>query len=94
MVSIDYPRLLLVGVGLVTVLALVVAASTSTTAFGVYNQRWDGAAELRELAEQSGADAVIVRNSRRYETVPATDTVAVILSPDAPYSAAAIDRLE
>lgn len=91
--DIDYPRALLVALGLAVMVALVVAASTSTAAFGAYNPAWDGAADLRATADAVGADGEVVLNTSRYEQVPATPTVAVVLSPDERYGPTEAARL-
>lgn len=88
------PRAILVVFAAVTFLALAVAASTSGTAFGAYNPAWDGASDLRERARAADTGSTIVRDVDEYPTGPAADgTVAVILSPDTPYTGAEIDRL-
>ena len=46
----SYPRVLLLALLVVTVGAIVVAASTSTAAFGAFNSDWDGTADLRDRA--------------------------------------------
>lgn len=84
--DIDYPRVLLVGLMVVAVVALVLAASTSSTAFGAYNSAWDGASSLRDVADSMGTDSTIVRNATRYDHLPAEGTIAVVLSPDRAYS--------
>lgn len=91
--EVDGPRALLVGLALVTLVALVVAASTSAASFGAYNRAWDGASALRGHAEAAGADPTVVRNTTAYERVPATGTVAVVLAPTRPYGPAAAARV-
>lgn len=81
----NYPRALLAAYAVVVVLALVVAGTTSSAAFGAYNPAWDGAADLRKVADDAGADATIVRNTSEYGSVDPEDSVAVVLSPDRPY---------
>lgn len=82
---VDYPRAVLGALLLATLLGLVVAASTSTVAFGLYNAAWDGASDLRTIAEAAGADPLIVQNTSAYRTVEPNGTVAVILAPDRRY---------
>ncbi|MFB6161785.1 MAG: DUF4350 domain-containing protein [Haloferacaceae archaeon] len=84
--DVDYPRAVLVGLAVATALALVVAASTSSAAFGAYNSAWDGAAGLRTAAEDAGAEPAVVLNTTRYGGVAAEETVAVVLSPDRAYT--------
>jgi hypothetical protein len=82
----DYPRLLLVALISVLALAFIIAASTSTAAFGVYNAAWDGASTLQNQADTAGASSEIALNTSAYETSDANQTVAVILSPAASYN--------
>lgn len=84
--DVAYPRALLSVLAMVVLVGIVIAASTSGTAFGVYNARWDGASELRRTAEGTGADATLLRNASRYRTLDASGSVALILSPDSSYS--------
>lgn len=81
----NYPRALLAAYALVVVLALLVAGTTTSAAFGAYNPAWDGASDLRTVAEATGAEAVVVRNTSTYGEQPARASVAVVLSPDRPY---------
>lgn len=84
------PRAVLLAVAAATVLALLVAASTSGVDFGAYNPRWDGASDLRTLA---GGDARVSLDAGDYATVPPTGAVAVVLSPDRPYEPGAARRV-
>lgn len=88
------PRSLLVAFGVVTVVAVVVAASTSTTAFGLYNAAWDGASDLRSSAEDAGATSTVARNTTAYAAQSPNETVAVVLSPDRAYGAGERQRIE
>lgn len=92
-VNLDYPRAVLVALGLVTAVALVFAAGTSTAAFGIYNPAWDGAADLRGVTDAVGADHEIVRNTNRYTTVPVNGTLVVILSPERGYGPNGTERI-
>lgn len=82
----DYPRLLLAGLVAAVLVGVVVSASTSAAAFGVYNTGWDGVSELRGLAEEAGAEPEVVTNTSRYATVDPEGTVAVVLSPERAYT--------
>lgn len=84
----DYPRALLAALAAVTVVALLVVASTSTAAFGTYNPAWDGASDLREVARDTGAEATVARNLEPYDDADPQGRVAVILAPEEPYSEA------
>jgi hypothetical protein len=89
----NYPRALLAGYTVVVAMALLVAGSTSATAFGAYNPAWDGASDLRSAAEDADAEPRVVRNVSEYEDVPAESSVAVVLSPDRAYEDRAAGRL-
>ncbi|WP_273836295.1 DUF4350 domain-containing protein [Halococcus sp. PRR34] len=91
--DVGYPQLVLVALTVVTVVGIVLAASTSSAAFGSYNDAWDGASELREQAEATGADGEIVRSTDRYANASPTGTVAVVLSPESGYGPRETDRL-
>ena len=91
--GLTYPQLVLVVLGVVVLLAVGVAASTSTAAFGTYNPAWDGTAELRTAADDAGLDLVVARETTAYDRVPANGTVAIVLSPDEPYDTADEERL-
>lgn len=83
--ELGYPRALLIALVGVAILAVVIGASTSGTAFGAYNVRWDGASELRSVAESAGTDSSLILNTTEYPTQNASGTVAVVLSPDRDY---------
>jgi hypothetical protein len=89
----DWPRVVLFGLAVVLVLSLVVAASTSSSAFGSYNSAWDGATDLRGMATDGGADARVVTNVSAYPTDDADGTVAVVLAPQEPYTETETARL-
>lgn len=91
--DIGYPQLVLVALMVVTVVGLVLAASSSSAAFGSYNDAWDGASELREQAQAAGADSEIVRNTSRYASGASNGTLAVVLAPESDYGPRETDRL-
>lgn len=91
--QLDWPQVVLLALAVVLVLSLLVAASTSTSAFGSYNSAWDGATDLRGMATDSGADARVVTNVSAYPTTDANGTVAVVLAPQEPYTDAETARL-
>lgn len=91
--DIDYPLALMVALGLAIVVALVVAASTSTAAFGAYNPAWDGASDLRAEADAVGAESEVVLNTTRYVHGQTDGTVAVVLSPAERYGPTEAARL-
>jgi hypothetical protein len=80
------PQLLLAALIVTVALTGVVAASTSQSAFGAYNPAWDGASDLRDLASDEGADPLVALNTTSYTTAEPNGTIAVILSPDEPYT--------
>jgi hypothetical protein len=74
-------------------LAIVVAATSSTAAFGAYNAAWDGASQLQTEATASGTESHLVSNTTAYGRFPAETTAALVLSPDRPYTDAEIRRI-
>ncbi|VTT87350.1 hypothetical protein DM2_684 [Halorubrum sp. DM2] len=78
------PRLVLYALALVLAVALVVAASTTTAAFGAYNVEWDGTSDFRELADQESESRVAL-GTGAYETADPNGTVAVALAPAREY---------
>jgi hypothetical protein len=91
--EVDYPRAVLAGLVVLVVLALGVAAGTSTVSFGAYNAAWDGASDLQGLAADQGAEAEIVTNASVYEDVEPNRTVALVLSPSSVYDRADRERI-
>ncbi|WP_348608933.1 DUF4350 domain-containing protein [Halobaculum rarum] len=89
----NYPRVLLAGLVAVLVVAVVFAGGTSAAAFGSYNPAWDGASQLRAVGADAGAEVTVLTNASEYDGVDPNGTVAVVLSPDRPYTAAERDRL-
>lgn len=85
--SIDYPRALLAALTLTVGVAIVVAASTSGAAFGLYNPAWDGTSALRSVADDAGAETTVARDTSTYAVGPANDSVAVVLAPETHYAA-------
>ncbi|UIO99758.1 DUF4350 domain-containing protein [Halobaculum sp. CBA1158] len=81
------PRWLLVGLIAALLLAGAVGASTSPADFGVYDADWDGAADLRGVAEAAGADVSIATETTAYADADPNGTIAVVLAPDRPYDA-------
>lgn len=59
----------------------VLGAATGTAAFGSHNPAWDGSADLRGLADDTGANIVIAEETDTYDTVEPSETVAVITHP-------------
>lgn len=84
--DLSVPQLLLVTLALTIAVTGVVAAGTSQTAFSTYNAAWDGASDLRELANEEGSAPVIALNTTEYTAVDPNEAVAIVLSPDEAYS--------
>jgi hypothetical protein len=84
--DVGYPQAALVALLLATLLGVGVAASTSTASFSVYNAKWDGASDLRELADAPNTTVELIQSTERYGGVTPSETVAIVLSPDDPYT--------
>ncbi|OSO94440.1 hypothetical protein B9H04_14280 [Halorubrum ezzemoulense DSM 17463] len=80
------PRLVLYALILTLSVAIVIAASTSTATFGGYNIDWDGTSEFRELADQQ-SESQIALETTAYERSNTSETTAIILAPEEPYTA-------
>lgn len=91
--DVDYPRALLVGLGAVIGVAIVVAASTSGSAFGPYNPAWDGTSELRSVAADGGADVRVLADASGYASVQPAGSVAVVIAPESRYGPEAAAEL-
>ncbi|SEP29818.1 hypothetical protein SAMN04487948_13715 [Halogranum amylolyticum] len=89
----NYPRLLLIALVGVVLLAFVIAASTSTAAFGIYNAAWDGASGMQTQADSVDTESKIALNTSIYTTANATGTVSVILSPETTYNQTETQRV-
>ena len=79
------PRLVLYALILTLSVAIVFAASTSTAAFGGYNIDWDGTSDFRELADQQ-SESRIALETTAYERSNTSETTAIILAPEEPYT--------
>lgn len=73
--------------------AFVVAASTSDAAFGAYNPAWDGTADLRATAAGDDVEPRIVRETATYDEFEPSETTAIVISPDRPYTEEEVQRL-
>jgi hypothetical protein len=91
--DLGYPQVVLVVLTVLAVGGLVLAASTSSVAFGSYNVGWDGASELRDEAHAVGTETAIVRNTSRYASGSPNGTLAVVFSPESDYGPAATDQV-
>lgn len=86
------PKLVLYALAITLGIGLVVAASTSSAAFGAYNVEWDGTSDFRELADTHGESQVSV-DTAAYETVDPNATVAVVLAPADSYDGTEATRV-
>ncbi|WP_394740299.1 DUF4350 domain-containing protein [Natronococcus roseus] len=93
--GIDWPAALLVALGAVVVIGLFVAATTSSAAFGPYNPAWDGTDDFREVIQtDDDVEGELIRETHRYEEVPAEETTAIVVAPDEPYGATDAARVQ
>jgi len=79
------PRVLLAALTGAVVVALLVGAGTSSASLGAYNTGWDGTSQVSAAAEASGTSTTVARNVSAYSTVPANQSLAVVLSPEESY---------
>jgi hypothetical protein len=80
---------------LVVLATLVTATATSAASFSPYNDQWQGGSELQTIATGVGVKSDVTLNVGAYGRTPPPGTVAVVLSPDRPYTAdeaAAVER--
>jgi hypothetical protein len=89
----DLPTVVAVALGVCLAATILWAGSTSVAAFSAYNSEWNGTSELRGQAGAVGAEATVVTDTEQYGDVPPSGTVAVVLSPDDPYTDAETERL-
>lgn len=91
--STSVPNVVLAVLVLAVVASLVVAASTSSASYDPYNADWNGAAQVRTTAETMGLEVELARYSATYSSVPANETVALVLSPDSSYRPEELARM-
>ncbi|WP_339104254.1 DUF4350 domain-containing protein [Haloterrigena salinisoli] len=92
--GLDWPRVLLVALSATVLIALLVAAATSSAAFGPYNPSWDGTSELREqVASEPGVESELVRDTARYDDYEPNETVAFVVAPDETYGDEDVERI-
>jgi hypothetical protein len=84
--------LLLVALAVAVVAAMIFALSTSSASYDPYNSEWDGTTEVRTMAETTGVQVELARDSATYSSVPPGETVAFVLSPDSPYRSQELTR--
>ena len=92
--GLDWPRVLFAALTVAVAAAVLVAAATSTAAFGPYNPSWDGAAELRQgIESEPGVESELIRDTARYEASEPEETVAFVVAPDEPYAEEDAERV-
>ncbi len=89
----SYPELFAIAVAASVGLTLIVAATISVGAFGVFTPSWEGTTELRGQAESAEADSVVLENTERYDSEPAEGTLAFVLAPERAYEGEDAERL-
>jgi len=90
----DLPRLVLIVLTVVTMLAGGVVMSSSSSGFGAYNPTWEGTSSFRQEATETGAEPVIATNTTEYNRVDPNESVAIILSPERRYSGTDVARVQ
>jgi hypothetical protein len=87
------PRLVLYGLSVLVAIAVLVAATTSATAFGAYNPAWDGTSELREEVVEDPNGTVALESTAYAETTP-PNTTAFVIAPTTAYTPSGTRRIE
>ncbi|MDG5776173.1 DUF4350 domain-containing protein [Haloarculaceae archaeon H-GB1-1] len=82
----DYPRIALVVLLVLTNVGLFVGMSSSDTAYGPHNAKWDGGTVLRDEMQAAGASPTIARSPDEYVEVD-QPAVGFVLAPTSSYSA-------
>jgi hypothetical protein len=93
--GLNWPAVLLVALAIVVGAAVLIAASTSSSAFDPYNPAWDGTDDFREVIEtDEDVEGELVRETDRYEEVSANETTAIVMAPEEPYGTEDAARVE
>jgi hypothetical protein len=87
------PARLAVALALALVVTAVWSISVSDAAFSAYNPGWDGTSELRAEARDGAGPSPVVARTAAYDRVSPDGTIAVVSSPDEPYTDAEAARL-
>lgn len=87
------PHAVLLGLTGIVAITLVYAGATSAVALGSYNPAWDGGAEFRSLAADESGNVTIGRETTAYTSMPAEQTLVIILTPSKAYTATDIQRI-
>lgn len=91
--GLSYPRLALAVFALAVVVGVGVAGASSPTSFSLYNGAWDGGSDMTGVANDEDATVTVARSTGEYDRVPASESVAIVLSPDRTYDADDVERL-
>ena len=92
--GLDWPRVLLVALSAAVLCGLLVAATTSTAAFGPYNPSWDGTSKLHEqVSSEPGVESEFTRDTARYGEHEPSETVAIVVAPDDQYEPTDAERV-
>ncbi|RQH02270.1 DUF4350 domain-containing protein [Natrarchaeobius oligotrophus] len=93
--DLEWPTVLLVAITGAVVLTVLVGASTSGAAFGLYNPAWDGSGEFRDAIDSDpDTELLMIEETNAYPTdESAADTVAFVVAPEESYGGEAADRL-
>ncbi|QCW05080.1 DUF4350 domain-containing protein [Natrinema pallidum] len=92
--AIDWPRVLLLAVGVSVLITLGTVGVTSSSSFGLYNPSWDGTSEFRKAAnDDPTVESHLLRETTEYAELPANETVAFVISPDKQYKNEDIKRI-
>ncbi|WP_276253258.1 DUF4350 domain-containing protein [Halomontanus rarus] len=92
--GLDWPQAVALLLAVVLVLALGVGAATSTADFSPYNSDWDGTSDLRaDVTSAQDVDGTLTRDTDRYETAQANETVAFVVAPDRSYEGEDLERV-
>jgi len=87
------PGVLAVGLAVALLVTGGWAVSVSDDAFGAYNPGWSGTSELRSEVGAAETSLLIAPRMTAYDGVAPEGTVAIVFSPDEPYSDAEATRL-
>ncbi|QLD88745.1 DUF4350 domain-containing protein [Natronomonas salina] len=88
----DVPTVIAAALVVAVTVTFVFGGATSAAAFNAFNPNWDGTSELRSIADDEGAEPIIVRNTTEYDDYGDGD-VAFVLAPESAYSGADSQRI-
>lgn len=89
----SYPRQAFYLFAVLVGATFIVVASTSATAFGLYNTAWDGSSTLRGVGETTGTTTQTLTETTNYPTDPNPGTLSVVLAPGESYSREERERM-